>query len=62
MLLPVQLDPYMVVDHLQKNATYEEALDFIIAIDEIMADWDFTKMLIAYAKEQEEAYAEESSE
>lgn len=60
MLVPVQLDPYILIDHLHKNATYEEIMEFVIAIDESMADWDFTKMLIDYAEQKQiELEAEE---
>lgn len=60
MLVPVQLDPYILIDHLHKNATYEEIMEFVIAIDESMADWDFTKMIIDYAEQKQiELEAEE---
>lgn len=62
MLVPVQVDPYLFVHHLQKNATYEEIREFIIAIDEIMEDWDFTLMLHAYFEDQYEKYMEENDE
>jgi hypothetical protein len=62
MLVPVQLDPYMLIEHLCKNATYEEIMDFIIAIDEAMVDWDFTKMIISYAKEQKRLMKAEMNE
>lgn len=52
MLVPVQIDPYMIVEHMRMNASYEEIFDLIVAIDEAMADWDFTKLIIEYAKEQ----------
>jgi len=52
MLVPVQIDPYMLVEHMRMNASYEEMFDLIVAIDEAVADWDFTQMLISYAKEQ----------
>jgi hypothetical protein len=59
MLVPVQVDPYILIDHLHKNASYEEIMDFIVAIDEIMADWDFTKLLIDYAETQQIKLEEE---
>lgn len=59
MLIPVQLDPWLLVDHLTKNATYDQIMEFIVAMDEAAADWEFTKMLIGYAKEQEEIYIAE---
>lgn len=52
MLIPVEISPYAFVEHLARNCTYEELLEVIIAIDEEMADWDFTRMIISYAKEQ----------
>lgn len=58
-LLPVQLDPYLVVDHFHKNGTYEEVRDFIVALDETMGDWDFTMMLHEYFEKQYELYMEE---
>lgn len=62
MLVPVQVDPYMLIEHLRMNASYEEVFDFIVALDEAMADWDFTKLIIDYAKEQKKILKAESNE
>lgn len=62
MLVPVQVDPYMIVEHMRMNASYEEIFDLVVAIDEAMADWDFTKLIIEYAKEQKKLLKAEMRE
>jgi hypothetical protein len=48
MLVPVLIDPILFVQQLSFNATYEEILDILIALDEEMADSVFTEMVYDY--------------
>lgn len=57
-LVPVVIDPYLFVKQLRDNATYEEILDIIIALDESMEDWDFTLMVYNHFDDQYDKYME----
>lgn len=58
LLVPVTVDPYMLIDHMIRSMTYEELIDFIVLLDESIEDWDFTIMLHEYACEQYDKYME----
>lgn len=59
MLIPVEISPYTFVEHIVRNCTYEEIMDIIIAIDEEIMDWPFTKLVNKYFKSQMKIYKEE---
>lgn len=52
MLIAVPFDVYAVIDHMYRNWTYEQVMEFIEAIDDCIADVDFTQLIIKYAKKQ----------
>lgn len=62
LLIPVTIDPYMLVEHMRDNMTYVEIYNFIVMLDERMADWDFTLMVEDYFSKQYEKYMEENDD
>lgn len=62
LLIPVTIDPFMLVEHMRDSMTYDEIVDFITMLDERMADWDFTLKLSDYFGEQYEKYMEEEDD
>lgn len=62
MLIAVPFDPYSVIDHLYRNATYDQIMEFIITIDETIGEWDFTQLIIDYAKGQKKILKAEKRE
>lgn len=62
LLIPVSIDPFLLVEHMRQNMTYEEIVSFIVSLDERMADWDFTLMLSDYFSEQYHKYMDENDE
>lgn len=47
---------------ISQQLTYEELLEFIIGIDSMVCDWDFTERLYKWAKAQHKEYKEEKKE
>ena len=62
LLIPVTIDPYMLVEHMRDNMTYVEIYNFIVMLDERMDDWDFTLMVEDYFSKQYEKYMEENDD
>jgi hypothetical protein len=59
MLVHVFIDPFLFVEQLRGQATYEDILEIIIAMDEEQADWAFTEMVYEHFRKQHELYLEE---
>jgi hypothetical protein len=59
-LVPVNVDPFLLIDHMCLSMTYEQLRDFVVILDERIADWDFTLMLEEYFSEQLEKYMEDN--
>jgi hypothetical protein len=57
-----EIDSEDIAWEMAKQLTHEEMLDFIAALDGLIADWSFTEMVYDWAREQHKEYLAESEE
>lgn len=61
-VLITKLDSEDIAWEMFQQLTYDEILEFIVHLDLLIADWDFTEMLYEWAREQHKEFLAETDD